>query len=1211
MSFNIKKSLEVDYLAARTISSRDFQTNQNAPPGYVLTATSNGNARWVISPPVNAFSYIVLPDLSYSTIVGFNEESLNTFQLQASEPLTLSVVSSINRIIVGGDFSNFVSVASLTSTVSAIVGTGGIDFNIPLTSTVAGLGQTYVSIASLTSTVAGIRADPVDISIPLASTTAGLGQTYVSIPSLTSTVAGLGKTYVSIPSLTSTVAGLGQTYVSIPSLTSTVSGLGDSLTSTVAGLGQTYVSIPSLTSTVSGLGDSLTSTVAGLGQTYVSIPSLTSTVSAFEKSLQSTVAGLGQTYVSIPSLTSTVAGLSSNPVDISIPLTSTVAGLGQIYISIPSLTSTVAGLSANPVDISIPLASTVAGLGQTYVSIPSLASTVAGLGQTYISVPSLTSTVAGLGQTYVSIPSLTSTMIGISNNLYVSSLTTSTFTVTDNARITYISTLGISSASITAGVGSAAAPSYSFGGDTNNGIFSPSADIIAVTTGGVERLRVDDVGRVGVGKSAGTGYVLDVSGTINAANYGDLYCISGANVSQAGGTLAFGIAQFPNYLPMSQLKGVLVNSAGTELQGGITFSTRPFNAGASGQLMTERMRINEDGTIGIGSNITTTATLDVSGTTRVRGNVAIGRTVNAGFGLDVSGIVRADYFSTISISSGFIVAGTGSAAAPSYSFAGNATAGIYRPSADTFAITTAGVERMRVDSGGRVGIGRTPATGYALDVSGGYGRIQNYVNDAGFELLAGGTFSIRRVNGANGDAQLYNFGTGSVNFATNGTSGRMVIDGSGSVAIGSGGVVNSAAKVTIQDDLCLVTGANSSGAGGSVYFGIGQFPTYSPMSQIKGLLTNQTGSEVQGGIGFYTRPFGSAGQLLTERMRITNDGFIGVGTSTIVAPMMICRDSLYNINTTGGQTWGENNNPSQLLLTGLTNTNKRLAVGYNTISDVAAIQSLEYTAGAKNLLINPLGGNIGIGTTTITTGYSLDITGTQRLQQFATQTASASPVLQLNNSLNTDRLDFYTRLSGGSYNSIVATGDKAIIFSDNSNFNTSAGLVIAPHRNGASGIRIDSNGNVGVGRTPVYNLDISGTARFTSGGSSQFEISGNELRSRDVTTNTMLSGRLCCAYGILLSIGGGGVGTYFDFCGNNVSQIEDRGSGYYRIYLSINLRSDGKYTVVANGNGNQVNTCSVYNQNSNYFDVITVYNNNGFTADWTITDTYFAFVVFP
>jgi microcystin-dependent protein len=56
------------------------------------------------------------------------------------------------------------------------------------------------------------------------------------------------------------------------------------------------------------------------------------------------------------------------------------------------------------------------------------------------------------------------------------------------------------------------------------------------------------------------------------------------------------------------------------------------------------------------------------------------------------------------------------------------------------------------------------------------------------------------------------------------------------------------------------------------------------------------------------------------------------------------------------------------------NTNKRLAVGYNTISDVAAIQSIDFGVGLKELLINPAGGNVGIGMTG-TPSYTLDVNG--------------------------------------------------------------------------------------------------------------------------------------------------------------------------------------------------------------------------------------------
>ena len=50
-------------------------------------------------------------------------------------------------------------------------------------------------------------------------------------------------------------------------------------------------------------------------------------------------------------------------------------------------------------------------------------------------------------------------------------------------------------------LGSAAAPSISFTGDTNTGVFSPGADTIAVSTGGTGRLFADSSGRLLVGTS--------------------------------------------------------------------------------------------------------------------------------------------------------------------------------------------------------------------------------------------------------------------------------------------------------------------------------------------------------------------------------------------------------------------------------------------------------------------------------------------------------------------------------------------------------------------------------------------------------------------------------------------------------------------------------------------------------------------------------------
>lgn len=53
--------------------------------------------------------------------------------------------------------------------------------------------------------------------------------------------------------------------------------------------------------------------------------------------------------------------------------------------------------------------------------------------------------------------------------------------------------------------GTATAPSLAFTGDTNTGIFSPSADVVAAAVGGVKKFWVDVNGIVSVNKIFGNG----------------------------------------------------------------------------------------------------------------------------------------------------------------------------------------------------------------------------------------------------------------------------------------------------------------------------------------------------------------------------------------------------------------------------------------------------------------------------------------------------------------------------------------------------------------------------------------------------------------------------------------------------------------------------------------------------------------------------------
>ena len=385
-----------------------------------------------------------------------------------------------------------------------------------------------------------------------------------------------------------------------------------------------------------------------------------------------------------------------------------------------------------------------------------------------------------------------------------------------------------------------------------------------------------------------------------------------------------------------------------------------LNTGSTG---TELLRVTTDGSVGLGAS--PTAKLEIAG-----GSLASGTVTNLGISSALTtGRTRAyDSGSLASIStrgdssSVELVAGS---SAGYYSGIG-LTSRDATTVGGTVIFYTHGSERARIDSSGRVGISTT-SPNHLLDVesAGASMRLYNTTSNGNTEFFittAGTTGASKIMFGDTDDADIgkiiYRHNGNSMAFETNDNEAMRILS-DGNVGIGTqnanqDGFGSSSKVLTIK-------APSSGGSSALELIGLGNtdndivgvlnFMSYAettPLSAIKGIRHT---SDTSGKLGFYT--------VDTERMRIDQNGFVGINTTSIDRPLHVesSNDSPIQVESTDDTTgimFKDNNSSNALFYRGNGNyfyTSSRFNVGdlgSTKVSTALGVSATSFDSGNTN-----------------------------------------------------------------------------------------------------------------------------------------------------------------------------------------------------------------------------------------------------------------------
>jgi hypothetical protein len=483
------------------------------------------------------------------------------------------------------------------------------------------------------------------------------------------------------------------------------------------------------------------------------------------------------------------------------------------------------------------------GAAPTWATLSSAAVTSFSAGTTGLTPSSPTTGAVTLGGT-----------LAVANGGTGVTTSTGTGSVVLNTSPTLVTpTLGAASAtSIANGLGAVGTPSYTFTGDLNTGMWSPAADTIAFSEGGVEAMRIDSSANVGIGTTVPRSILSAASAT------GSTLTLESTDTTLTSNDV---VGEIDFYANDGSVNGI-----------GVKASVRAFANDAAGNnialafatsdgtsLATDRMVITGPGNVGIG----TTAPQRILHIATAEPTVVLQTT---------SAAVDENRWRVRVSTAGDFAIGTMNDA-----FSAGQNAYVIDRSTDitveNHIWSTAGSERMRLTSVGSLLVATTSAssTGTAdgFAVSGATGALlsrrtsganQNHINFVNNGVSVGtiNTSTTATTYNTSSTSGLTGVDANTVAFRTN-SAERMRIDASGNVIIGTTSSPT-VSRLYIDSTEARIQSRNStSGANG--YIGA------------------MNPNEWRGAWAITSTPV-TFGTSDTERMRITSAGNVGIGTSS-------------------------------------------------------------------------------------------------------------------------------------------------------------------------------------------------------------------------------------------------------------------------------------------------------------------------------------------